>query len=62
MPARIEWHTKVSGPKGVVNGGEVEIHLRKVFDGVVSWLESKITHLAKPKVHSLSSQLSRFMK
>ena len=55
MAMRDEGHTKVSCPKRFVHSGEVEIHLREVFDGVVSRLESEISHLAKPKVHSLSS-------
>ena len=58
MAMRDEGHTKVSCPKRFVHSGEVEIHLREVFDGVVSRLESEISHLAKPKVHSRSSPVS----
>ena len=46
VSTRIERHTEVSGPKRLVHSGEVEIKLVKMFWGVVSWLESKITHLA----------------
>ena len=58
MAMRDEGHTKVSCPKRFVHSGEVEIHLREVFDGVVSRLESEISHLAKPKVQSRSSPVS----
>lgn len=50
------------GPEWVVDGGEVKVHLGEVFCGVSIRLEFQITHLAQPKVHSLSSQLSTFMK
>ena len=58
MAMRDEGHTKVSCPKRFVHSGEVEIHLREVFDGVVSRLESEISPLSKPKVHSRSSPVS----
>ena len=58
MPSRIERHTKVGGPKGLVNGREVEAHLGEMFYCIMGWLESEISHLAKPKVHSRSSPVS----
>ena len=58
MSAAIEGHTKVGGPKGFVNGREVEAHLGEMFHCVVIWLETQVSHLAQPKVHSLSSPVS----
>ena len=46
MSTRIEGHAKVGDPKWLVHTGKVEIYLREMFDVLVSWLESKITHLA----------------
>ena len=60
MTMRNEGHTKVSGPEWFVNSREVEAHLGKMSYCVVSWLESEISHLTKPKVHSLSSPSSIF--
>tara|TARA_B100000242_G_C42591808_1_gene279859 strand:+ start:67 stop:372 length:306 start_codon:yes stop_codon:yes gene_type:complete len=54
----IEEHTKVGGPKGLVNGREVEAHLGEMFYCMMGWLESEISHLAEPKVHSLCSPVS----
>ena len=54
----IEGHTKVSGPKGFVDTGEVKIHLGKRFHCVVSWLNSQVSHLTQPKVHSFGSPVS----
>ena len=58
MSAAIEGHTKVGGPKGFVNGREVEAHLGEMFYCMMGWLESEISHLAEPKVHSLCSPVS----
>ena len=62
MSAGIEWHANVSGPKRFVQSRKVDTHLIEMFNGVVSWFESKISHLAQPKVHSLSSPVSIFME
>ena len=54
----IEGHTKVSGPKWFVDAREVKIHLGKAFNVVVSWLNSQVSHLTQPEVHSFGSPVS----
>ena len=58
MSTRIEWHAKVRGPERSVNNREVEAHLGEMFYCMMGWLESMISHLAEPKVHSRSSPVS----
>ena len=58
MSSGIEEHTKVGGPEWFVYSREVEAHLGEMFYCMMGWLESEISHLAKPKVHSRSSPVS----
>ena len=60
VPAKIERHSKVSGPKRFVHAREVEIHASERFYCVLIRFDSQVSHLAQPEVHSLSSPVSIF--
>jgi hypothetical protein len=59
---RVEGQAEVGGPEWFVNTREVEIHASERFDCVVIRFDSHVSHLAQPKVHSLSSPVSIFME
>ena len=45
VSTRIEGYAKVSGPEWFVHSREVDIHPGEMFDGVVTWLKSMVSHL-----------------